>query len=91
MVVLAHTPATGPQAGLQAADLRTVTNPEKRQGHGDEVLLCAWLLHPRQGLPPSVLSVRAKSDGIPIPGAGGGGARRALGTAAGRRSWLEIQ
>lgn len=32
--MLAHTPATGPQAGLQAADLRIVTHPEKGLSKG---------------------------------------------------------
>lgn len=43
-VVCAHTLVTGPQAGLQAADLRTVIDPEKGSGHMDKVVLCASLL-----------------------------------------------
>lgn len=43
-LVLAHTLLTEPQAGLQAADLRMVTDPEKGQGHVDEVVLCASVL-----------------------------------------------
>lgn len=47
--MLAHTPATGPQARLQAADLRMVTNPGKDPGLVDKVKLRALLLHLHNG------------------------------------------
>lgn len=58
--VPAHTLVTGFRAGRQAADLRTVTDPEKGQGHVGKVVLCASLLCLHDEATP--LHVRAKSN-----------------------------
>lgn len=59
--MLAHTPATGPQVGLQAADLRTVTHPEKGQGHWRKMCSVLRFSALMMDLSPSVLVVKAKS------------------------------
>lgn len=59
--VPAHTLVTGPRAGLQAADLRTVTDPEKGQGHVDKAVLCASLL----GLNAEATSLRLRAKSNP--------------------------
>lgn len=78
-------PSHGPQAGLQAPDLQTVTNPEKGRGHVDKVMLCTLLLHFHEGLPPSVLLVISHM-GWASSGVGG-----ALGATADSNQGREMQ